>query len=92
MRTIEIGAIKLHGEDGEDWMELLGRLAEPLSNKMLGSLLQVNERTIMRMKSAGRLPNHAPGHQLTMIDVVRFIAPAETCDKCGLPIPAGPKD
>ena len=87
MRTIEIGAIKLHGEDGDDWMELLGRLAEPLSNKRVGSLLQVCERTVMRMKTKGLLPKNAPGHQLTMIDLVRFIAPAETCDKCGLPIP-----
>ena len=56
MRTIEVGAVKIHLQEGEEAVSMLEALLRPLSNKEVAAMIGISERTVMRWKQAGRLP------------------------------------
>ena len=74
MRTIEVGAVKIHLEENEEPASLLKALLRPLSNKEVAAMIGISERTVMRWKRAGRLPSREGG-QVFMVDLVRHVAP-----------------
>lgn len=77
MRTIEVGAVKIHLEEDEETVALLEKLLRPLSNKQVAAMIGVSERTVMRWKRAGRLPSR-DGGQVFMVDLLRHVAPENT--------------
>ena len=74
MRTIEVGAVKIHLEEDEETVVLLEKLLRPLSNKEVAAMIGISERTVMRWKRAGRLPSR-DGGQVFMMDLIRHVAP-----------------
>jgi FixJ family two-component response regulator len=76
MRTIEVGAVKIHLEKQEEAKEMLEALLRPLSNKEVAAMIGISERTVMRWKLTGRLPSRGNG-QVFMVDLIRHLAPEE---------------
>ena len=76
MRTIEVGAVKIHLQENEEAMAMLESLLRPLSNKEVAAMIGISERTVMRWKQAGRLPSRGSG-QVFMVDLIRHLAPPE---------------
>lgn len=73
VRIIEIGAIKIHLYEDEGVINLMGEIVRPLVIKEIAAMLQVSERTVMRWRQGGILPPR--GRQLSMVDLVRHLAP-----------------
>ncbi|MCZ6730182.1 MAG: hypothetical protein O7C61_10795 [SAR324 cluster bacterium] len=76
MRTIEVGAVKIHLEKQEEATEMLEALLRPLSNKEIAAMIGISERTVMRWKLVGRLPSRGSG-QVFMVDLIRHLAPEQ---------------
>lgn len=76
MRTIEVGAVKIHLQEGEEAVSMLEALLRPLSNKEVAAMIGISERTVMRWKQAGRLPAREGG-QVFMVDLIRHLAPEQ---------------
>ena len=76
MRTIEVGAVKIHLEEHEEAVSLLQSLLRPLNNKEIAAMIGISERTVMRWKRCGRLPSRNGG-QIFVLDLIRHLAPAE---------------
>ncbi|MCZ6472053.1 MAG: helix-turn-helix domain-containing protein [SAR324 cluster bacterium] len=76
MRTIEVGAVKIHLQEGEEAVSMLEALLRPLSNKEVAAMIGISERTVMRWKQAGRLPVRESG-QVFMVDLIRHLAPEQ---------------
>lgn len=76
MRTIEVGAVKIHLNEDEEAVGMLEKLLRPLSNKEVAAMIGVSERTVMRWKRMGRLPSRDSG-QVFMVDLIRHVAPGQ---------------
>lgn len=74
MRTIEVGAVKIHLEENEEAVALLESLLRPLNNKEVAAMIGISERTVMRWKRSGRLPTRNKG-QIFVLDLIRHLAP-----------------
>lgn len=74
MRTIEVGAVKIHLKENEEAVALLESLLRPLNNKEVAAMIGISERTVMRWKRSGRLPTRNKG-QIFVLDLIRHLAP-----------------
>lgn len=72
---IELGAVRLVLDNGEDMDEVLRGLLRHLTNKEIAALLGVSERTVRRWKVQGRLPARG-SDQITLLELLRFLAPS----------------
>jgi FixJ family two-component response regulator len=79
MRTIEVGAVRIHLEENEEAVALLQSLLRPLSNKEVAAMIGISERTVMRWKRCGRLPSREQG-QIFVLDLLRHLAPERRPD------------
>lgn len=74
MQVIEIGGIRFHLSEDEDAVDVAARLAEPLSTKRVGDLLNMSERTVARARDRGDLP-WKEGKKLTLYDILLHAVP-----------------
>ncbi|MDH5753251.1 MAG: helix-turn-helix domain-containing protein [Deltaproteobacteria bacterium] len=86
---IRVGTVCLDVEGDRELQGALRSLFRHLSNKELGDILGISERTVRRWKDEGQLPSKGR-ERLTMLDLLQTIQGGEITEPAGRP--SGPED
>lgn len=79
MNAVKLGPLRLEFDTGESALHIIEGLMRHLSNKEVGGLLGISERTVRRWKCAGRLPSK-DNEQVSLLELLIYFVDADAAD------------